>query len=73
MSTKKVPRITAAAGALWASFVSAVDEVVLQQVARTPPGRIHLDICVQRAAISGYGCPGQIASLVIFFGWTIAT
>ena len=35
MSTKKVPCTAAAAGAPWTSFVLAVDEV-----ARTPPGRI---------------------------------
>jgi len=39
MSTKKVPCTTAAAGAPRTSFVSAVDEV-----ARTPPGRVYPDI-----------------------------
>jgi len=40
VSTKKVPCTAAAAGAPWTSFVAAVDEV-----ARTPPGRTHPDIC----------------------------
>ena len=56
VSTKKVPCTAAAAGAPCTSFVSAVDEV-----ARTPPGRIQADgpdICEQisgeRAAVSGH-------------------
>ena len=39
MSTKKVPCTPGPAGAPWTSFVAAVDEV-----ARTPPGRIFPDI-----------------------------
>ena len=57
MRTKKVPCTTAAAGAPWTSFVSAVDEVL----ARTPPA---YRICPDAIRIlPGYGFPGQIPSL----------
>ena len=49
MNTKKVPCTAAPAGAPWTSFVAAIDEV-----ARTPPGRIFPKICVQT---SGNGRP----------------
>ena len=58
MRTKKVPCTTAAAGAPWTSFVSAVDEVL----ARTPPAyRIYPGTI---RILPGYGFPGQIPSLV---------
>jgi hypothetical protein len=65
LRTKKVPCTAAAAGAPWTSFVAAVDEV-----ARTPPGRISrifvLDIR-ERPPLSGKnpgnGFPGQIPAL----------
>ena len=67
VSTKKVPCTAAPAGAPWTSFVAAVDEV-----ARTPPGRIFPDIWCSDTRIrpprirefSGYGFPDQIASLL---------
>ena len=64
MRTKKVPCTTAAAGAPWTSFVSAVDEVL----ARTPPAyRIYPDTTPDTIRIAGgriqilseYGVPGQ--------------
>jgi len=57
MRANKVPCITAAAGAPWTSFVSAVDEVL----ARTPPAyRIYPGTI---RILPGYGFPGQIPSL----------
>ena len=66
MSTKKVPCTAAAAGAPWTSFVAAVDEV-----ARTPPGRIFPDIWCSESGngrpvsgnVPGYGFPDQMPSL----------
>ena len=64
MRTKKVPCITAAAGAPWTSFVSAVDEV-----ARTTPSyRILSGHYPDTTRIAGGRIPGYHPNTA--FSWT---